>query len=117
VGRGGKPGVCLLVTEAAEGSKARERLAAVAATMDGFALARLDLEQRREGDVLGAAQAGRKRSLRLLTLLTDEELIGQARDEAASLVAADPELAGHPALAAAIGALVDPEQAGFLEKA
>jgi ATP-dependent DNA helicase RecG len=117
VGRGGKPGVCLLVTEAPAGSKARERLAAVAATMDGFALARLDLEQRREGDVLGAAQAGRKRSLKLLTLLTDEELIGQARDEAASLVAADPELAGHPALAAAIGILVDPEQAGFLEKA
>ena len=117
VGRGGKPGVCLLVTEAPEGSKARERLAAVAATMDGFALARLDLEQRREGDVLGAAQAGRKRSLKLLTLLTDEELIGQARDEAASLVAADPELAGHPALAAAIGTLVDPEQAEFLEKA
>jgi ATP-dependent DNA helicase RecG len=117
VGRGGKPGLCLLVTEAAEGSKARERLAAVATTVDGFALARLDLEQRREGDVLGAAQAGRKRSLKLLTLLTDEVLIGQARDEAASLVAADPELAGHPALAAAIAALVDPEQAGFLEKA
>jgi ATP-dependent DNA helicase RecG len=117
VGRGGKPGVCLLVTEAPEGSKARERLAAVAATMDGFALARLDLEQRREGDVLGAAQAGRKRSLKLLTLLTDEVLIGQARDEAASLVAADPELAGHPALAAAIETLVDPGQAGFLEKA
>jgi len=117
VGRGGKPGLCLLVTEAAEGSRARERLAAVAATMDGFALARLDLEQRREGDVLGAAQAGRKRSLKLLTLLTDEALIGQARDEATSLVTADPELAGHPALAAAIGALVDPEQAGFLEKA
>jgi ATP-dependent DNA helicase RecG len=117
VGRGGKPGLCLLVTEAAEGSRARERVAAVAATMDGFALARLDLEQRREGDVLGAAQAGRKRSLKLLTLLTDEALIGQARDEATSLVTADPELAGHPALGAAIGALVDPEQAGFLEKA
>ncbi|HEV3291324.1 MAG TPA: ATP-dependent DNA helicase RecG [Streptosporangiaceae bacterium] len=117
VGRGGKPGLCLLVTEAPAGSKARERLAAVAATVDGFELARLDLEQRREGDVLGAAQAGRKRSLKLLTLLTDEALIGQAREEAASLVAADPELAGHPALAAAIGTLVDAEQAEFLEKA
>ncbi|HEY6276593.1 MAG TPA: ATP-dependent DNA helicase RecG, partial [Streptosporangiaceae bacterium] len=117
VGRGGKPGLCLLVTEAADGSRARERLAAVAATVDGFALARLDLEQRREGDVLGAAQAGRKRSLKLLTLLTDEALIGEARDEATSLVAADPDLAGHPALAAAIGELVDAEQAEFLEKA
>ena len=69
VGRGGQPGLCLLVTEAPPGSPARERLDAVAATLDGFELARLDLEQRREGDVLGAAQAGRQSSLKLLTLL------------------------------------------------
>jgi len=82
VGRGAKPGLCLLVTDAPEGSPARQRLAAVASTLDGFRLSRLDLEQRREGDVLGAAQAGRKRSLKLLTLLSDETLIGQAREEA-----------------------------------
>src|SRR5437868_3817147 len=79
VGRGKVPGLCLLVTEAAEGGKSRERLEAVATTLDGFKLSRLDLEQRREGDVLGASQAGRRSSLRLLTLLRDEELIGQAR--------------------------------------
>jgi ATP-dependent DNA helicase RecG len=117
VGRGSEPGLCLLVTEAAEGTKARDRLDAVASTLDGFRLSRLDLEQRREGDVLGAAQAGRKRSLKLLTLLSDEELIGQAREEATTLVEADPELAGHPALATAIGSLLDEEQAEFLEKA
>ena len=116
VGRGSEPGLCLLVTETAEGTKARDRLDAVAATLDGFRLARLDLEQRREGDVLGAAQAGRKRSLRLLTLLSDEALIGQAREEATALVEADPELASQPALAAAIGSLLDEEQAEFLEK-
>ena len=116
VGRGSEPGLCLLVTETAEGTKARDRLDAVAATLDGFRLARLDLEQRREGDVLGAAQAGRKRSLRLLTLLSDEALIGQAREEATALVEADPELASEPALAAAIGSLLDEEQAEFLEK-
>jgi len=116
VGRGSEPGLCLLVTETPEGTKARDRLDAVAATLDGFRLARLDLEQRREGDVLGAAQAGRKRSLRLLTLLSDETLIGQAREEATALVEADPELACHPALAAAIGSLLDEEQAEFLEK-
>jgi ATP-dependent DNA helicase RecG len=116
VGRGREPGLCLLVTEAAGGTKARDRLDAVAGTLDGFRLARLDLEQRREGDVLGAAQAGRKRSLKLLTLLSDEALIGQAREEAAALVEADPELAAHPALAAAIGSLLDEEQAEFLEK-
>jgi ATP-dependent DNA helicase RecG len=117
VGRGAKPGLCLLVTDAAEGSPARARLDAVASTLDGFQLSRLDLEQRREGNVLGAAQAGRKSSLKMLTLLADEELIGQARQEATALVGADPALASHPALAAAISALLDEEQAEFLEKA
>jgi ATP-dependent DNA helicase RecG len=117
VGRGAKPGLCLLVTDAAEGTPARARLDAVASTLDGFQLSRLDLEQRREGNVLGAAQAGRKSSLKMLTLLADEELIGQARQEATALVGADPALASHPALAAAISALLDEEQAEFLEKA
>jgi ATP-dependent DNA helicase RecG len=116
VGRGGHPGLCLLVTEAQAGPS-RERLDAVAATQDGFALSRLDLEQRREGDVLGAAQAGRRSSLKLLTLLRDEELIGQARQEAEELIGADPALASQPALAAAIDALLDAERAEFLEKA
>jgi ATP-dependent DNA helicase RecG len=117
VGRGGKPGLCLLVTDAPAASPARERLEAVAATLDGFQLSRLDLEQRREGNVLGAAQAGRKSSLKMLTLLDDEDLIGQAREAASALVDTDPELAGHPALARAIDALLDAEQAEFLEKA
>jgi ATP-dependent DNA helicase RecG len=117
VGRGGKPGLCLLVTDAPEGSPARQRLEAVASTVDGFRLSRLDLEQRREGNVLGAVQAGRKSSLKMLTLLADEELIGQARQEATAVVDADPALRGHPALAMAISALLDEEQAEFLEKA
>ncbi len=117
VGRGGKPGLCLLVTDAPPGSPARDRLDAVAATVDGFALSRLDLEQRREGNVLGAAQAGRKSGLKMLTLLRDEELIVQARVEAQALVDADPQLAAHPALAGAIRTLLDEEQAKFLEKA
>ncbi|HEX9359683.1 MAG TPA: ATP-dependent DNA helicase RecG [Streptosporangiaceae bacterium] len=117
VGRGGKPGLCLLVTDSPAGSPARERLEAVAATVDGFALSRLDLEQRREGNVLGAAQAGRKSGLKMLTLLRDEELIVQARSEAQALVDDDPRLAGHPALVSAIRVLLDEEQAKFLEKA
>jgi ATP-dependent DNA helicase RecG len=117
VGRGTEPGLCLLVTEAPEGSAARDRLDAVAATLDGFELSRLDLAQRREGDVLGAAQAGRKKSLKLLTLLADEDLIREAREEATAVVDGDPILASHPALAAAIAAMLDDEQAEFLEKA
>jgi ATP-dependent DNA helicase RecG len=117
VGRGRHEGLCLLVTEAEADSKSRQRLAAVAETLDGFKLSRLDLEQRREGDVLGAAQAGRRSSLKLLTLLQDESLIGDARSEAQRLVDADPALAGQPALAAAIRVLLDRERAEYLEKA
>jgi ATP-dependent DNA helicase RecG len=117
VGRGTEPGLCLLVTEAPEGTKARQRLADVAATVDGFRLAEIDLEQRREGDVLGATQAGRKKSLKLLSVLRDRDLIVTARTEATDLVDADPDLAGHPALAAEMSAFLDEEQAGFLEKA
>jgi ATP-dependent DNA helicase RecG len=113
VGRGTAAGLCLLVTEAPPAM--RVRLDAVAATLDGFKLSRLDLEQRREGDVLGAAQAGRQSSLRLLRLLTDEDLIGQARKDATALVSADPELSGHPALRAAIDELLG-VQAEYLDK-
>ncbi|XVQ13159.1 ATP-dependent DNA helicase RecG [Spirillospora sp. CA-255316] len=117
VGRGTLPGLCLLVTDAEPESKARERLDAVASTTDGFKLSRLDLEQRREGDVLGASQAGRSSSLRLLTLLRDEEVIRQAREEAQLLVEADPDLEEHPGLAAELAALLDDERTDFLEKA
>jgi ATP-dependent DNA helicase RecG len=116
VGRGSAEGLCLLVTETEPGSPARERLDAVAATGDGFSLSRLDLEQRREGDVLGAAQAGRRSSLKLLSLLADEELIGKAREEATAVVGGDPELARHQGLSAAIGDLLGPQRAEFLDK-
>jgi ATP-dependent DNA helicase RecG len=115
VGRGAAAGLCLLVSEAPPASPARERLEAVAATLDGFKLSRLDLEQRREGDVLGAAQAGRQSSLRLLRLLADEDLIGRAREEASAVVSADPNLAGHPALREAIEELLG-VQAEYLDK-
>ncbi|HUC59634.1 MAG TPA: ATP-dependent DNA helicase RecG [Streptosporangiaceae bacterium] len=118
VGRGGHPGLCLLVTAAPPGPS-RDRLDAVASTTDGFTLSELDLEQRREGDVLGAAQAGRQSRLKLLKLTRkgDKEVIGKAREEAIDLVEADPALAGHPALAAAIGVLLDPERTEYLQKA
>ncbi len=116
VGRGADPGLCLLVTEAPEAAPARARLDAVAGTLDGFALSRIDLEQRREGDVLGTVQAGRKSSLKLLQLLRDADLIEQARAEAIRLVDADPALADEPGLAEAVRALIDVERTTFLEK-
>ena len=117
VGRGEAPGLCLLVTDSAEGSPSRKRVDAVAATSDGFRLSRLDLLQRREGDVLGAAQTGRKSSLKMLRLLSDEEIIAFAREEASALVEADPQLTEHPAVRQAIEELLGEQRAEFLDKA
>ncbi|MFC7385580.1 ATP-dependent DNA helicase RecG [Sphaerisporangium rhizosphaerae] len=117
VGRGGLPGLCLLVTDFPAGTPARERLDAVAATLDGFELSRVDLEQRREGDVLGAAQSGRKSSLKMLRLLRDEDVIRDAREEAGLLLSADPDLSAHPALRAEIDRLLGDDRAEYLEKA
>ena len=117
VGRGGLPGLALFVTAAETGSLARERVEAVAATLDGFALAERDLALRHEGDVLGAAQSGRRSALRLLSAATDGELIAAAREDAIAIVAADPDLADHPALAAAIARRVDDEAGEFLTRA
>ncbi|MEU1085755.1 ATP-dependent DNA helicase RecG [Streptomyces sp. NPDC005576] len=116
VGRGSAPGLCLLVSEAHEASPARARLSAVAATLDGFELSRIDLEQRREGDVLGQAQSGVRSSLRMLTVIEDEEVITAARAEATRTVAADPELTGHPELRIALDALLDKDREEFLDK-
>jgi ATP-dependent DNA helicase RecG len=117
VGRGGHPGLCLLVTGAAADSPARERVEAVAATTDGFELSRVDLQQRREGDVLGASQSGRRSSLKLLSVLEHEDVIAHARDVAAAVVAADPDLSAHPELAGQVRRLHEADQADFLEKA
>ncbi|MFE8012821.1 ATP-dependent DNA helicase RecG [Streptomyces antibioticus] len=116
VGRGSAPGLCLLVTEMPEASPARQRLGAVAATLDGFELSRIDLEQRREGDVLGQAQSGARSSLRVLAVIEDEEVIEQAREEAVAVVEADPDLTAHPGLRTALDALVDEEREQYLEK-
>ncbi|MGV9741168.1 ATP-dependent DNA helicase RecG [Nocardia farcinica] len=116
IGRGAHPGLCLLVTDAAPGGSAMTRLEAVAATNDGFELAVLDLRQRREGDVLGSAQSGTARSLRLLSLLDDLEVITTAQDLARRLVEADPGLREHPGLAAMMHAAVDAERLEYLAK-
>jgi ATP-dependent DNA helicase RecG len=117
VGRGAAPGLCLLVTDTEPGTPARERLDAVAATLDGFELSRLDLEARREGDVLGASQSGRRSSLRLLSVLRDEKVIVTARADATAVVDADPTLDGSPALRSAVEIVLAHEQADYLEKA
>ncbi|WP_405822630.1 ATP-dependent DNA helicase RecG [Streptomyces sp. NBC_01390] len=116
VGRGSAAGLCLLVSEMPEASPARQRLNSVAATLDGFELSRIDLEQRREGDVLGQAQSGVRTSLRMLTVIDDEEIIAEAREEASAVVAADPDLERLPGLRTALDALLDEEREQYLDK-
>lgn len=117
VGRGSAPGLCLLVTEMPEMTATMERLRAVESTLDGFELAQLDLELRREGDILGAAQSGRRSALKMLSLLRDEDIIAEARVAAQQVVDADPDLEKHPGLAGMVGTLLTEERADFLEKA
>jgi ATP-dependent DNA helicase RecG len=116
VGRGSLPGLCLLVTAAEPGSIARERVDAVAATLDGFELAQIDLELRQEGDVLGSAQSGGRSSLRLLRVAHDGDLITLARTEAAAVLDADPALSDHPVLRAALDQRVDASARAALSK-
>jgi ATP-dependent DNA helicase RecG len=117
IGRGGHAGLCLLVTGADPGGPSMERLQAVAGTRDGFELSRIDLAQRREGDVLGTRQsgAGTNRALRLLSVLDDEDVIAAAREDATALLRADPTLTGAPDLAAALAGLEESGRADYLE--
>jgi len=115
VGRGGLPGLCLLVHPGV-GEAPHERLDAVAATTDGFELSRIDLRQRREGDILGASQHGVRSQLQFLHVLEDEELIEAAREDALEVVSEDADLTAHPRLAALVSARVDAEQAAYLER-
>jgi len=116
VGRGTSPGLCLLVTQCEEETPARQRLNAVAGTLDGFELSRIDLEQRREGDVLGASQSGTQSHLRLLRVLRDEALIEQARDDAESIIATDNDLSDYPALRAELAQLQRDQAVDYLDK-
>ena len=116
VGRGGVPGLCLLVTSSEAETLARERVEAVAATLDGFELAQVDLELRREGDVLGSNQSGGRSSLRLLRVATDGDLIGEARGHAQRLSERDPLLATVPALRDAVRRRLDDAERASLTK-
>ncbi len=116
IGRGGVPGICLFVTSAEAETLARERVEAVASTLDGFELANIDLELRQEGDVLGSGQSGGRSSLRLLRVAKDGELIADARELAMSVLVDDPQLENHEALRAAIARRLDDTTEAFLAK-
>ncbi|MFW0178946.1 ATP-dependent DNA helicase RecG [Rothia sp. P7208] len=116
IGRGQLPGTCLLVTEQEQGSPSRDRLDAVASTTDGFELSRIDLRQRREGDILGAAQSGKKSTLKLLRAIDDADIIEKAREDARLLIEEDPTLGKHPDVARWIERFVGAEHEQFLSR-
>jgi ATP-dependent DNA helicase RecG len=116
VGRGAKKGLCLLVTNTNSESAAMSRLKAVTSTNDGFELAKLDLEQRKEGDILGAAQSGGRSQLRLLRVLRDESIIIQAAQIAQNFLDKDPQLSEFPQLQNEIARIEQEQSAQFLEK-
>jgi ATP-dependent DNA helicase RecG len=116
VGRGSFGGTCIMHTQLPSAHPAAERLHAVARTTDGFELAELDLQTRREGDVLGAAQSGRQSGLKLLSLLTDRDTIEQARQEAQQIIDSDPTLEKHPQLQEFLWDAFDSERTEYLHK-
>jgi ATP-dependent DNA helicase RecG len=116
VGRGSVPGMTMFVTGAEEETLGRERVEAVASTLDGFELAQKDLELRREGNVLGVMQSGGKSSLRLLRVVSDEDLIREAREIADRILGLDPDLEDHEALRSALRRRLDETEAAFLAK-
>ncbi|CAA0131577.1 ATP-dependent DNA helicase RecG [Mycolicibacterium vanbaalenii] len=113
IGRGEHPSLCLLATNLPEQSKAGQRLKAVAATQDGFALADLDLRERSEGDVLGLHQSGRPITLRFLSLAEHYDIIRTARDLCESVYDHDPLDSGMAVLSAPF---IDADRVQFLEK-
>ncbi|MBX3068127.1 MAG: ATP-dependent DNA helicase RecG [Cryobacterium sp.] len=116
VGRGTVPGLCLLVTQAEQGTLGRQRVEAVATTLDGFELAKKDLELRREGDVLGSSQSGGRSGLKLLRVVKDADMIVEARAAAEQLLVADPKLTENSALREAVDRRLQPEERDFLSK-
>ena len=89
IGRGDKPGLCILMQERLMNPVAQKRLEAVASTRDVFELAQRDLELRGEGDVLGLEQSGAATSLRLLRVIEDVALIESVRQEVDALARTD----------------------------
>ncbi|WP_297698052.1 ATP-dependent DNA helicase RecG [Mycobacterium sp.] len=113
IGRGQHPSLCLFASWASPDSSAGRRLCAVAATLDGFALADLDLKERREGDVLGRNQSGKAITLRLLSLADHLEYIEAARDFAVRTYAED---GSDPGLAVLAARFTDTDRIEYLDK-
>lgn len=116
IGRGSHPSVCLLVSNMPSASRAGTRIQAVADTLDGFALADLDMRERREGDVLGRNQSGVSYGLKLLSLHKHQEIIETSRELCEDIYLADPELVDHRGLDTLARRFTDSDSVEYLDK-
>ncbi len=114
VGRGRDRSWCYLLSES-DAPEAATRLSAMERTSDGFELADVDLELRGEGTILGARQKGRS-DLKLAKLLSDRDLVDQARAVAEEVVGDDPDLARHQLVMDELRIFIDEDEAEFLFK-
>ncbi len=115
VGRGAAQSWCFLFADPAT-DDGRERMAAIAASTDGFALAERDLEIRGAGEVFGERQSGLT-DLKLGRIPRDADLVADARAVADAILDRDPLLRHHRALADEVEDLLGDEQVDMLFKA
>ncbi|WP_298727817.1 ATP-dependent DNA helicase RecG [uncultured Ferrovibrio sp.] len=94
VGRGGRPGACLLLYSGPLGETAKARLKILRETDDGFRIAEEDLRLRGAGEVLGTRQSGLP-NFKLADLATHGDLLAAARDDARLILERDPDLASE----------------------
>ena len=101
VGRGSRPGCCVLVARGG-GEDSEARLRAILETTDGFRIADADLQLRGPGEFLGTRQHGTLPDLRVALLTRDARLVSVAREAALATVRAEPGLARTPELRRAV---------------
>ncbi|MBW9263584.1 MAG: ATP-dependent DNA helicase RecG, partial [Candidatus Thiodiazotropha sp. (ex. Lucinisca nassula)] len=92
VGRGSAESHCLLMYQSPLSQQAKQRLAILRETGDGFVIAQKDLEMRGPGEVLGTRQTG-EMQLRIADLIRDQEMLDDVRDGAAMVIEQDPSAA------------------------
>ncbi len=99
IGRGSRPSYCILMADYKQSKEAKTRLRTMESTHDGFRIAEVDLELRGPGDFLGTRQSGLP-EFRIANIVEDQDILAQAKDDAAGLTASDPGLSNpeHQAL-------------------
>ena len=92
VGRGADQSYCILVTQVKLSSESKLRMEVMSRTCDGFEISEVDLKMRGPGDLEGTQQSGVPFNLKIANLVTDGQIVQQARQLAIDILDEDPEL-------------------------